>query len=196
MLARLWKRLQPAPPDTDWEAYFEPGETLRWSGAPLPGIKITAMTALLSLFGLPFLFFGLGAIASGILQLFQMSSAADVGTGLFTLAFGLPFAAIGGGLSIGTLVFATQMHHFTRYALSDRRAYIAKSWWRHSMSIYPINNPAPLHLKRGKRDTVRFYKLRQRDSDGDWVKEEVAFEHIADGEKVYALFRDAQSKGD
>ncbi len=189
---RLWKWLQPLPPDSDWENYFEEGEVLVWSGAPKPGIRMTAPTVFLSIFGLPFLFAGITVSVGGAMQFLGLRSWVDGGFGFFVFLFGLPFIAVGGALSIGTWVHASQKHNFVRYALSNRRAYIAKSWWRHDLSVYPIYKSSPVHLERDKTYTVRFYKMREYDSDGDLITKEISFEHIADGKEVYALLRKTQ----
>lgn len=148
----------------------------------------------LSLFGVPFLLVGLGTMLAGIAGLFASGKMIDLGGGLFMILFSLPFVAVGVGLTIGTWVLSYLNPYFVRYALSNKRAYIATSWWYHKMESYPIDAHNYTALEHGKEDTVYFIKLSGRDKDGDRKTTRVGFEHIADGAAVYALLRDIQQK--
>lgn len=193
-LVDLIRRFQPAPKSQRWEDYFHGHEEVLWSAAPLDTPQISWGMVALSIFGLPFLLAGLGTFSAGLLQILSFDGWGSVGVGLFLLAFSMPFVAVGGGLTIGTWVAASLRPHFVRYALSNKRAYIASSWWNHKMESYPIGPDSQIELHQGKSDTVYFAKMTGRDSDGDKTTTRIGFEHIADGAAVYALLRDLQQK--
>ena len=190
------KRRLPQRPEADrWDDYFEPGERLLWQGAPEPGLKMAPLMVFLSLFGVPFLGAGVAVFASGLHQAAQLDSASGVGFGLFLTVFGLPFIAMGAGLVFGPWYAALTAHRKVRYALSDRRAYIAKSWWNHTLESYRIRPDEPVELVQGRNDTVWFHVGDEVDSDGDRATRRAGFENIADGRKVYGLLRAIQRDG-
>jgi hypothetical protein len=184
------------PPELDrWEDYLDQGETLLWQGAPEPGPHSILPTLFLSIFGVPFLLAGLTTAGFGLSHLFGLAGGFGFGgiaLGLFLLAFSVPFLGVGGGLVLGTWFYSFNMHKFIRYALSNRRAYVAKSFLRHSLESYPIGPDATITLIQGKYDTVNFHTEHGRDSDGDKTTTKVGFEHIADGPEVYRLIRNIQ----
>lgn len=176
-----------------WQDYFQTGESLLWEGTPLPGVHGKGKIIGLAIFGLPFLVIGIGICVVGLKMLFGGPSWNDVGLGLFMTAFSLPFAGVGILLVFGQWVAAAQAHRRIRYALSTRCAYIAKSYWTHSLESYPILPSSALGLEKGPRaDTVWFHVYTERDSDGDRSTTRISFDSIADGESVYRLLRSIQ----
>lgn len=181
------------PPARDrWEDYFEPGEVLLWQGAPVPGPQSYLGPAALSLFGLPFLIVGVGSFGTGLGHLFGMNSASDFGLGLFVLAFSLPFLAMGTALTAGTWLYAMHAHKHIRYALTNKRAYVAKSLFRYSLDTYTIGADDVISLELGTRCSVRFKTVHGTDSEGEKTTDRIGFESIADGHAVYALIRQIQ----
>lgn len=178
--------------DERWEDYFEPGETLLWQGAPAPGLRVTPLMVILTLLGLPFLVVGVMATLTGLDQLAQRGAAAATGYGAFMALFGLPFIAAGLALAAGPWYAALKAHEKIRYALSDRRAYVARSWWGHKLDSYPIGPEDPIELQQGRTDTVWFSTVDSRDSEGGPVRERTGFHQIADGRTVYDLLRRIQ----
>jgi hypothetical protein len=177
-----------------WQTYLQPGESLLWEGAPLPGIHGKAKLIGLALFGLPFLIIGLGMAGTGIVMLTSAHALADFGLGTFITAFSLPFAGIGAFLVIGQWIMAAQAHRKVRYALSTRCAFIAQSYWKRSLQAYPILPGTAVELETGgSADTVWFHARKERDSDGDRTTTKVGFENIADGEAVFRLIRSIQT---
>lgn len=176
-----------------WQDYFQPGETLLWEGAPSPGVHQRAKIIGLAIFGLPFLTIGIATFASGLSMLFTAKTWADAGLGFFLATFAVPFAGIGALMVVGQWWAAARAHRTTRYALSNRAAYIAKSLWRKSIEVYPILRSTPSGLEKGKTsDTVWFNATSTKDSDGDRSTTRVAFDNIADGDAVFRLIRSIQ----
>lgn len=190
MIRRLFQ-----PPKHDrWDDYFDPGETLLWQGAPEPGPRSYLLTIFLSIFGVPFLLAGLGSAGTGLASLIGMEGIADLGFGVFLLAFSVPFIAAGGGLAIGTWYFAFNEHKFTRYALTNKRAYIAKSFFKHAITSYKLQADDVITLEQGRFDSVKFKTVHGYDSDGDKTANTIGFDWIKDGRDVYAMIRQIQQE--
>lgn len=176
-----------------WEQYFQPGETLLWEGAPKPGVHGWPKIIGVAIFGLIFLFAGLGVFATGVAKALLGEGWFDYGLALFILLFSLPFVAFGASAVFGGWWTAAKAHSRVRYAVSTRCAYIAKSYRTRSIESYPILAGTALGLLKGRRsDTVWFHVRSEKDSDGDRFTTRIAFENIADGETAYRLLRSIQ----
>ncbi|WP_309667155.1 hypothetical protein [Tabrizicola sp.] len=177
-----------------WQDYFQPGETLLWEGAPKPGVHGKVKIIALALFGLPFLIIGLGVFATGVGMAFGGKTWGDIGLGLFFAAFAVPFAGVGALMVVGQWWAAARAHAKIRYALSSRAAYIAKTYWTHSIESYPILKSTATGLEKGRSaDTVWFHVRSERGADGDRSTTRIGFDNIADGDSVYRLIRSIQT---
>ncbi len=177
--------------DADWRSYLQPGEHILWEGAPLPGIRNRPRLAFLSLFGVPFLLFGLGGTAVALRHIFWLG---EVGIGVFTLALGLIFLVFGYALVFGQWAEAAKAHRTIRYALSSRSAYIARQGWKRSLECYPILPKTALEIEHGTSyDNVWFHVRSETDSEGGITTSRIGFEGIADGAQVYQLMRGIQT---
>jgi hypothetical protein len=174
-----------------WHDHFQPGETLLWEGAPLPGVRNRARLVVLSLFGLPFLLIGMFGAATGLRHVYWLG---ETGLGLFTLVISLIFVLLGYTLVFHQWLDAARAHLSTRYALSNRCAYVIRQGRKQSLLSYPIVSGTALELDRcDGYDNVWFHVTKERDSDGDLTTSRVGFEGIADGTEVYRLFRSIQN---
>lgn len=181
------------PPERDrWDDYFEPDEVLLWQGAPEPGPHSYIGTIAISIFGIPFFIAGLTTAFMGLGYVFGMKGLADLGVGLFLTAFSVPFLSVGAAMTIGSWIYAFNAHKFTRYALSNKRAYLATSFFKHSLATYVIAADDVVTLTQGRTDSVRFKTIHDRDSDGDRITQKIGFENIKEGQEVYALIRQIQ----
>ncbi|MEM8537753.1 MAG: hypothetical protein AAGF56_07815, partial [Pseudomonadota bacterium] len=170
------------PPELDrWDDYFEPGEVLLWQGAPEPGIKSVPKLVFLSIFGVPCFFGGVMVATDALGHLARFDSIFGIGFGLFLLAFSLPFLTVGSGLMVGTWIFAANEHQMIRYALSNKRAYIARSIFKHALESHVIGPDDTVTLEQGKADNVQFKNYQTKDSDGDTQTKTIGFDGIKDG---------------
>jgi hypothetical protein len=177
-----------------WVDFFQPGETLIWEGAPLPGVHGWGKIIGMALFGLPFLVIGTATCVTGLTMLFGGDGWQLNGLGLFLALFSLPFVGVGIFLVVGQWFAAAQAHKRIRYALSNRCAYIGTSWLKPSLEIYPILKSTSVGLEKGRRaDTVWFHVRNEKDSDGDLSTTRIAFDNITDGDKVLSLIRSIQT---
>lgn len=174
-----------------WEDYFEPGETLIWEGAPQGRARPTPGMIAAAVFGLPFLLAGLGISIGGLF--FGVGADLGWGTagGLFMFLFGLPFIGVGAGLVLAPWYMQARAHRNVRYALTDRRAYIASQWWNRTMEVLTIAPDSPVTIDAGR--SVFFHTIVGTDSDGDRTTERKGFENVADAMEVYRLIRDIQA---
>jgi len=174
-----------------WDAYLLPGERILWEGAPLPGIRNRVRLAFLSLFGVPFLIFGLGGTGVALRHIFWLG---DVWLGLITLALGLIFLGVGYTLVAHQWIEAARAHRTTRYAVSTRAAYVARQSRTRALEVFPIRPETALELEHGDGyDDLWFHARRERDSDGDLSTTRIGFEGIRDGTEVYQLMRGIQT---
>ena len=164
-----------------WEDYLDPGETLLWQGAPATGLRFTVTGAVLSFFGIFFLGF----------SLFWVSMAAAMGGGFLFPLFGLPFVGVGLWLVFGHWFFDAYTRKKTRYALTSKRALIARTVYGRRMESYPITPDSPIRLISGTLDTVHFAQKTYRTSNGTSVKN-IGFRYIEDGQDVFNLLRKVQ----
>ncbi|MEO0914240.1 MAG: hypothetical protein AAFY59_14840 [Pseudomonadota bacterium] len=184
--------VNPEPSRTRWEDYFEPGEKLVWQGRPIPGGGHPGYI-LLSLFGMPFLGAGLFTFKEGVDHL--IGAAVDLEADfdfMFLIPFSLPFLAIGAGLVFGPWLWPRYALRRTRYALSNKRAYIATTIWGQKLETYAITADADIEIESRRHHTVTFANRVSKDSDGDLTTTKISFENIEEGEKVYHLLRDIQ----
>lgn len=179
-----------------WEDYFDPGEMLIWQGAPERRSRLTPTMIGLAIFGTPFLMAGLGVSFGGLAFMlgFDFGWAKAAG-GFFMFLFGMPFMGAGAGMVFGPYYAQSRAHKYVRYALTDRRAYIASNWWkRRKMEVLTIARDAPVTIENDR--SVYFHTIVGTDSDGDRSTERKGFENIADAIKIYRLLREIQSGHD
>lgn len=177
-----------------WESYFEPGEKLLWQGAPVQGVFPGWGGLFLSAFGMPFFLIGWGLMIGSMFGLdINQDGLRGVGGRIFMFFFAVPFAMIGTGLAFGPWLAGPWAARRVRYALSNKRAYIAKQLFSRTMESYVIGHDDPLEIEQGRRaDSVKFHIRTGRDSDGDKTTEKIGFDNIPDGEVVYHLIRKIQ----
>ena len=180
-----------------WDAYFEPGEKLLWQGKPVRGVRPGWGGLFLSAFGMPFFLAGWGLMIASIFGIeIEQDGIGELGGRIFLFFFSIPFAAIGTGLVLGPWLAGPWAARNVRYALSNKRAYIAKKLFTRTMETYVIRPEDPLEITQGRGvDSVKFHVRMGRDSDGDKTTDKIGFDNIADGEEVYHLIRKIQ-RGD
>jgi len=169
----------------NWEAYLDPDEKLIWQGAPATGLRFSGSGFILSFFGIFFLAFAL--FWTGI----AASMGGDSGIeGIFPL-FGVPFVLIGLWLVAGHWFFDAYKRKRSRYALTNKRAIIARTVFNRRMESYPIERANQIRLISGTLDTVHFAQKTYRTKNGTSVKN-IGFRFIQDGQAVYDLLRKVQ----
>lgn len=174
---------------------LRPGETVLWEGSPLPGLHHPGKTALLVIFGLPFLCIGAALLLYGATHLPKAPTLNDAGLALFLALFALPFGGIGAFMVFGPFIEARTNARDIRYTLTTRAAYVAREGRFPSLKTYPILPHTALELEPGRRaGTVWLHARLERDSDGDLGTTKAGFENIAEADKVFAMIRDLQGK--
>ena len=168
-----------------WKDYLDPDEKLIWQGAPATGLRFSGAGFILSFFGIFFLSFAL----------FWVGMAASIGGGsgieaAFPL-FGVPFVLVGIWLVAGHWFFDAYKRKHARYALTSKRALIARTVFGRRMESYPIERGNQIRLISGTLDTVHFAQKTYRTKNGTQVKN-IGFRFIRDGQSVYDLLRKVQ----
>ena len=170
-----------------WEDFFESGESLLWEGAPATGLRFTGKGFVLSFFGIFFLSFSIFWVGMA-----SSMSAAGPEAILLPL-FGAPFVLVGLWLVVGHWFYDAYKRKRTRYALTNKRALIARTVFGRKMESYPIGKGSQIRLISGDLDTVNFAERVYRNKNGDNVVA-IGFRYIQDGQKVYKLLRDVRNQ--
>ncbi len=163
-----------------------------WQGAPEAGLRAFWGVLALSIFGVPFLLAGIFTFAEGIEAFFYQKGVWSIGLALFYASFSIPFLLAGLAMTCGVWLAALYGHRYIQYALSDKRAYIARSFLNHTIDSYVIGKDDVVTLVQGRFDTVWFATVVSRDNDGDKITRPVGFDWIRDGHAVYQLIRQIQ----
>ena len=166
-----------------WEDYLNPNEKLLWQGAPATGLRFSGAGLAISFFGIFFLAF----------SLFWMGMASSIGNGGFFWLFGFPFVLVGVWLVAGHWFFDAYRRRRSRYALTNKRALIARTVFGRRMESYPIKSDSEISLISGALDSVYFAQKIHYSKNGRQVKN-IGFRFIADGQEVYDLLRKVQSQ--
>lgn len=185
----------PPTEQEDWQDYLGPGEHLVWTGAPLPDKRIRLSDVGMMLFSLPFLLFGLGALAALVYGLIsgQINTPSNALLAVLLFVFGIIFTVVGGVAGFGSWLHGRFAHRFVRYALSNRRAYVATTWWGRELQSYPIRPDALLEIHHDRLDTVRLHIRTETDSDGDVQQIKLDFIGQPDGMALYRLIQRLQA---
>ncbi|MEM7744480.1 MAG: aspartate carbamoyltransferase catalytic subunit [Pseudomonadota bacterium] len=176
-----------------WAPYLDPDERLLWEGAPLPGIRFRASDIPKSLFGSFFGGFALFWIymASTIGGNASGHGPTGVIANLFPL-FGLPFLAVGGYMAFERFFWEAYVRTKTRYALTDKRGFVAKSALGRKLESWPITPDTQLEYQPGEAATLFFAQEEKRGNKGRRYTVKRGFEYIANGEEIYRLMRQVQ----
>lgn len=175
----------------NWEAYLDPGERLLWEGEPAKGLRINGAAITKSLFGIPFLAFAL-FWTYGASDSFSTFLAPTLGFKTFFPMFGILFILVGLYMLVGQYFWGAYKRGRTRYALSDKRAFIASQAIRKELNFYPIKAATEVHMKPGTETSIYFAVRIYRSKNGA-RRVPLGFEYISDGEEVYRLIRQIQN---
>lgn len=93
----------------------------------------------------------------------------------------------------GPHLTARLAHKRIRYALSNKRAYIATNWWGRDLTCYPIKPDALIEIKKGRLDQVNLHIKSEKDSDGNIVQISAEFIGQTDGTALFQLIRRLQA---
>ncbi|MGL4278923.1 MAG: hypothetical protein ACRCS0_01035 [Albidovulum sp.] len=181
-------------PDPDIAALLEPGERIRWQGAPVAGLHRPFQIAGMAVFGTPFLVGGIAAAGFAIWTLMRATEWQMIALAVFILLFSLPFLGIGLLLVLGVSLdrlFAAPRR--MRYVLTDSRALILSDFPTRKVASYPILKSSPLvHEPSARAGSVYFHVQSTRDSDNQLEIKREGFENIADSAHVFQLMRQVQ----
>ncbi len=179
-----------------WENWFQPGEKLRWEGAPVKGRVRWLQNLGFSAFGAFFFAGGCLPLATAFGYIEAEDGPVGLGLAVLLFFFAIPFLAVGGGFFLSGWVSDYLKPRRTRYALSDRAGYIATNYWYRKMEVIPFTSGVRIELQETGRDigTVYFDFKHHTDSDGDKKITKRGFEDIHDVKKVYHLLRKLKSK--
>jgi hypothetical protein len=163
-----------------WAPYLDEGEVLLWEGSPSPRVHLTFDLRMIitSVFGLIF---------TGV-SIAMLWMHIEEGR-LPGVLFSIPFLAAGLFFFGGRHLWDAYRRSRTRYALTDRRALIARSRPERSIRTYPILEDAPLEIRPGPLATIIFAAEVRRAPKGHLRQIEQGFELIPEGDHVFRLLQ-------
>jgi hypothetical protein len=164
-----------------WEDYLDPGERLLWQGAPASGLRFTPDGLAMSAFGAFFLGISVFIAFAGIM--------AGGGMGAVFSLFTTPFILVGLWLVVGHWFFDAYKRKHSRYALTTKRAIIARSVMGRKMLSYEIGRHSPISLVEGNLDTVNFDRRTYLTKNGTKTVL-IGFRFIKDGREVFRMLQD------
>jgi hypothetical protein len=161
-------------------------ETVRWTGEPPTGLLWRASDWVM----LPF------SLMWGGFALFWESMVISAGAPLVMMLFGVPFVCLGVYLIVGRFFWDANVRARTRYAVTDRAAYIVVDGFRGAVRRYAGSalNDVRVERKDDGSGTLRFgagalasYGMRTTTS----LLPQNAFESIRDVDHAYDAVRAA-----
>lgn len=174
-----------------WTPHLDPGERLLWEGRPDERLFLFERR---DIFGVPFsLLWGGGVF-------FWLATAIGSGAPLSLVIWGSPLVAFGAYMIVGRFFVDAWIRRRTRYAITDRRALIARDAFGRSMREMPLRPGLEVELREGGLDSVRLGPAPATFGEsgrGDWLGDDGSFtlRGLADGERVHAVIRSVLRDG-
>ncbi len=169
-----------------WQDFLFEGEELLWEGAPGTGLRPTKFGVVLTVLGALIMYF-FGPVAVRALSSGSGSSEALIIGGLAAAMF-----LLGLWMAVGIWLLDIRKRKATRYALTNKRAFVARAFAGRNMLTYAIKpHYRPLLLK-GWTDEVTFGEEDWFDhKTGAKIQRAISFTFLKDGQEVYDLISKA-----
>lgn len=165
-----------------WQDFLFEGEELLWEGAPATGPRPTKFGIVFTVLGALIMYI-FGPVAVRALSSSSGSSEVLIIGGLAVAMF-----ALGLWMAVGIWLLDIRKRKATRYALTNRRAFVASALAGRKMLTYAIKpHYRPLLLK-GWMDEVTFGEEDWFDpKTGAKTKRAISFTLLKDGQEVYDI---------
>ena len=165
-----------------WEDFLLEGETLLWQGAPGTGPRPTKAGVILTVIGVFFIY------QFAPMALYALLFGADDTHGVVAGGFGAFMFLLGLWMAVGIWLLDIRKRKATRYALTNKRAFIASALAGRKMltfALVPMYRPL---LIKGMMDEVTFGEEDSFDKrTGDKIKRAISFTFLKDGQEVYDI---------
>ena len=166
----------------DWKNLLNPGEKVLWQGRPNTGLRWRKPSA----FKFPMTLIFAGTAIYIQLGVYGKSNPK------FMLLFGSGFVAVGVFLTVGLFFWDSYKRRYTRYILTNKRAFVATNHWKKNLRILPILKDTLVDFRPGTESTV-ILEFETRDTRKEKKTIEHGFELIDEGTKVFSLISKIQS---
>lgn len=169
-----------------WQDFLFEGEELLWEGAPGTGLRPTKFGIVFTVLGALIMYFS-GPAAVRALSSGSGSSEVLIIGGLAVIMF-----LLGLWMAVGIWLLDIRKRKATRYALTNKRAFVASAFAGRNMLTYAIKpHYRPLLLK-GWTDEVTFGEEDWFDpKTGTKGQRAISFKFLKDGQNVYDLITKA-----
>ena len=165
-----------------WQDFLFEGEALLWEGAPATGLRPTKFGIIFTVLGALFMYF-FGPVVVRALSSGSGSAEALIIGGLAALMF-----LLGLWMAVGIWLLDIRKRKATRYALTNKRAFVASALAGRNMLTYAIKPHYRPLLIKGMMDEVTFGEEDWFDrKTGDKTKRVISFKFLKDGQAVYDI---------
>lgn len=174
-----------------WQDFLLEGEVLLWQGAPGTGPRPTKAGVILTVIGVFFIYL------FGPMALYALLFGADDVHGVVAGAFGAFMFLLGLWMAVGIWLLDIRKRKATRYALTNKRAFIASALAGRKMLTFALVPQYRPLLIKGMMDEVTFGEEDSFDKKtGDKTKRAISFEYLKDGKEVYDILTEVSIKMD
>ncbi|HIP23288.1 MAG TPA: hypothetical protein EYG79_06820 [Rhodobacteraceae bacterium] len=165
-----------------WQDFLLEGEELLWEGAPGTGPRVTKAGVILTVIGVVFIYL------FGPMALYALLYGAEDAHEIVSGAFGTVMFLLGMWMAVGIWLLDIRKRKATRYALTNKRAFIASALAGRKMLTFAlVPHYRPLHIK-DMMDEVTFGEEDWFDKKtGEKTKRGIAFQYLKDGKEVYDI---------
>ncbi len=165
-----------------WQDFLFEGEELLWQGAPGTRPRPTKAGVILTVIGVFFIY------QFGPMALYALLFGADDVHGVVAGGFGAFMFLLGLWMAVGIWLLDIRKRKATRYALTNKRAFIASALAGRKMLTFAlVPHYRPLLIK-GMMDDVSFGEEDSFDrKTGAKTKRAISFQYLKDGKEVYDI---------
>ena len=163
-----------------WEDHFDPGERLLWQGEPAAGYHVRDHKA--AALGVTLIVVGLMALD---LRTFINNGQNGFDVRLIVLAVGMVSCLVGFFIAFDQIIWRPQVLKKTRYALSNRHAFMTQRLAGRSIVSLRLSTSGPVSLEPTNPPTIKF--LGDDLASVDTMP--IRFEFIEDADHVIKLLR-------
>jgi len=165
-----------------WQDFLFEGEELLWEGSPGTGLRPTKFGIVFTVLGALIMYF-FGPIVLRALSSGSGSSEALIIGGLAAAMF-----MLGLWMAVGIWLLDIRKRKATRYALTNKRAFVASALAGRKMLTYAIRPQYRPLLLKGMMDEVTFGEEDSFDrQSGAKTKRAISFTFLKDGQAVYDI---------
>ncbi len=173
-----------------WQPYLEADERLLWQGRPAGGVRLDERLRRRLFFGILFIGIFVYLIFGEQITGAPSPSSFPPGAGIAVIVLGILWLAV-------PVISDAVTRARTRYALTNKRALIARGGSGHRIKSYAIDSRTEIDYRPSNLAAINFAQRRESVMETSGTTQGrgfvgVGFRYLTDGEKVYDLMTKVQ----